>query len=148
MITTVSAPTRSTPLIPTALASAGLALALTAMGTAEPFRDSDVGPAWDEWFLYNAPVIVAATVLVFGVITRRALPGDVGRLARTALVLGILSVASLAVFWTGLPAVLAGATALCAVQARARGAGPAGPIAALGLSAFTVAVAVAGALLG
>jgi hypothetical protein len=141
MTSTAAAPVRSNPLVAVAAASAGLALAVTAIGIVEPLRDREVGPSWSEWILFDIPVIVTTTVLVFLLVVRRGLARGNPTLIRSALVLGVIAVLSLAVFWSGLPCVLAGGTGLCAVEARARGAGLAGTIAALGMAAFTVAIA-------
>ena len=46
MITTSAGTARPIPTIPAAATSAGLAAVLTAIGTSEPFRDSDVAPDW------------------------------------------------------------------------------------------------------
>lgn len=145
MISTSVGTVRSISTIAAATASAGLAVALTAIGTAEPFRDSDVAPAWGAWAAFNLLTILASAVLVFGPVHRIIRRGG-PTAARTAVVLAVLSVLSLGVYWSGLPCVLAGGAILAAHEARKHGTSRAA--AALVLAAAAIAGAIAVALFG
>jgi hypothetical protein len=100
---------------PIALAAAALAAALAAWGT---FGDDEHG--WGEYVLVLGIIAVAA-LAVFG----WAVPRWAGSPAagRTALVLSILGVLSIAAFWSGLPPVLAAGGAVLGWAARERAAG-------------------------
>jgi hypothetical protein len=101
--------------VPIALAAAALAAALAAWGT---FGDEDHG--WGEYVVVLAIIAVAA-LAVFG----WAVPRWAGSPAagRTALVLSVLGVLSIAAFWSGLPPVLAAGGAVLGWAARDRTAG-------------------------
>ena len=87
-------------------------------------------------------IVAVGTVLV-GLATGRARALDSGRTARRALVLAVLGVVSIAVFWTGLPSVLAGGAAGLVLDSRRRlGRLPVAGAVALGLAVLTVAGAV------
>jgi len=146
MITTSAGTVRPIP-IPAATASAGLSAVLTAIGASEPFRDSDVTPDWGAWAASNLPIILGSTVLVFGFVHRIVERGGPA-LARSAVVLAVLSVLSLTVFWSGLPCVLAGGAILAAHEARSQRTSRTATTAALGLAVAAVAGAVAAALFG
>ena len=84
-------------------------------------------------------------VYVIELAKRLAARGAEGKAAGTrALVLAVLSLLSLAVFWTGLPAVLAAGAVACATAARTSTAAKV----AFGLSALTIIGAVALAIVG
>lgn len=88
-------------------------------------------------------VFVAVGALLVGLATFRARALEPGRTARRALVLGVLSVVTIVVFWTGLPPVLAGGAAGLAMDSRRRlGRLPATGAVALGLAVLVVAGAV------
>jgi hypothetical protein len=82
-----------------AAAAAALAAGLAAWGT---FGDDGHGVGE---YLIVLGIIAVATAVVFGWIVPRALRRE--EAGTTALVLSILGVATIAVFWTGLPPVLA-----------------------------------------
>jgi len=147
MITTSAGTARPIPTIPAAATSAGLAAVLTAIGTSEPFRDSDVAPDWGAWAALNLPIILGSTVLVFGFVHRMLQRGGPA-LARSAVVLAGLSVLSLTLFWSGLPCVLAGGAILAAREAIRHRTSRAATTAALGLAVAVIAGAVAVALFG
>jgi hypothetical protein len=147
MITTSVGTVRPIRTIAAATASVGLAVVLTAVGTSEPFRDSDVAPDWSEWAAFNLPIILGSAVLVFGFVHRVVQRGRPS-VARSAVVLAVLSVLSLGVPWTGLPCVLAGGAILAAHEATSHGTSRAAATAAVGLAVATVAGAVAAALFG
>ena len=87
-------------------------------------------------------IVAVGTVLV-GLATGRARALDSGRTARRALVLAVLGVVSIAVFWTGLPPVLAGGAAGLALDSRRRlGRLPVTGAVALGLAVLIAAGAV------
>jgi hypothetical protein len=147
MISTSVGTVRPISTIAAATASTGLAAVLTAIGTAEPFRDSDVAPAWGAWAAFNLLTILASAVLVFGLVHRIVRRGG-PTVARTAVVLAVLSVLSLGVYWSGLPCVLAGGAILAAYEAGKHGTSRAAATAALGLAAAAIAGAIAAALFG
>lgn len=63
---------------------------------------------------------VAVAALVVGLATDRARAVPPERTARSALILAILAAVTIAVFWTGVPAVLAGGAAGLALGSRRR----------------------------
>ena len=115
-MTTTSVDTTPATRTPSALRPAGLAVLLSAILTAILIaRDTNDGPAW-RVALVLAAVVLAFTALVFGLVVRRALRRESARAcAWTALVLGLLAVASLVVFWLALPPVF-GVAALTLVR--------------------------------
>lgn len=130
---------------------AALALALSAVLTA-------VGTFWDltgneetkntEVGAYLAVLGVAAVgcALVFGLVVRGA---DRGQPGRRSAILGVVGVVTLAVFWTGLPAILAfGAIATALTERDVVGRFGRGAKIGLGLALVTLAGAVAAAIAG
>ena len=86
---------------------------------------------------------VAVALILVGLATGRARRQEPEGTARRALVLAVLGVVTIAVFWTGLPPVLAGGAAGLAVDSRRRlGRLPATGAVALGLAVLIVAAAV------
>jgi hypothetical protein len=139
-----TAPSR-TPL----LAALGIAASavLTAVGT---FWDitgnepSDNHSASDYWPVLAIIAVTAA--IVFGLVVRGAERGNPGR--RSA-VLGVVGVLSVAVFWAGLPMVLAAGSFACALADKdRRGSFGGGSKAGLALSALVTAGAVSAAIAG
>ncbi|RHW26137.1 hypothetical protein D0Z08_15970 [Nocardioides immobilis] len=124
--------------------STGAAAVLTAVGTFwSPLADYESTLTMDEfisWLVVVAITIVGAAI-VFGLVVRTT-PSDGGRV-RTP-VLAVLAVLSLAVFWSGLPMVLAGG-AVCTALVNPRALGSR---VALVLAALVTIVAVWGALAG
>ena len=106
---------------PSVLRSAGLAVLLSAILTAVLIaRDTNNGPAWRVGLILAA-IVVALTVLIFGLVVRRALRRESARAsAWTALVLGVGAVASLVVFWLAVPPVFGVAALMLARDARDR----------------------------
>ena len=106
---------------PSALRPAGLAVLLSAILTAVLIaRDTNNGPAWRVGLILAA-IVVALTVLIFGLVVRRALRRESARAsAWTALVLGVGAVASLVVFWLAVPPVFGVAALMLARDARDR----------------------------
>ena len=100
--------------------------------------DTSGGGGWSGLALLVAIVAVAAVLV--GLATSRARGVAPERAARRALVLGVLAVVTIAVFWTGLPPVLAGGAAGVAVDSRRRlGRLPAAAAVALVLAVLVVA---------
>jgi len=92
---------------PVAVVAIGLAVVLAAVGTWADDGGQDQGT---QEFLIVCAVIALAGAAVFGWLVPRAL--DRGRLGATALTLSVLGLLSIAVFWSGLPPILAGGGAL------------------------------------
>lgn len=108
--------TSSRPVI-FAVAGAAAAIALTGYGT---FKGGDHSDDWWEWLL-GIVILIATTVLVFGVFVRRALARDGAQsAARTARVLAVLAVATTVVYYLGFDAVLASGAICTALEARSR----------------------------
>jgi hypothetical protein len=130
-----------------AVAGAGLSVALTAYGT---FKEDNLPGDLPVWLFGNLSIIAVATVLVFGVFVRRALrQQDPAPIARTSLVLGLLAVATIVVFFSGLPSVLAAAAVCTALAARERaGRWTTAPRVAVALSAVAVGFAIVLAIIG
>ena len=130
-----------------AVAGAALSVALTGYGT---FKEDNLSGDLPVWLFGNLPIIAAATVLVFAVFVRRALRHrDPAPVARTSLVLAMLAVATIVVFFSGLPCVFAAGALCTALAARERaGAWTAVPGVAVALSAVAVALAVVLAIIG
>ena len=107
--------------VPGVLRPAGLAVLLSAILSAILIaRNTNDGPAWRVG-LVLAAFILAFTGVVFGLVVRRVLrKGSARASAWTALVLGILTVVSLAVFWLALPPVFGVAALALARDARDR----------------------------
>ena len=103
--------------------------------------DFSGGGGWGSLAALVAFVAVGAVLV--GLATARGRAVAPGRAARRALVLAVLGVAAVLVFWTGLPAVLAGGAAGLAVDARRRsGRLPAPAAVALVLGVLVVVSAV------
>lgn len=117
MATTTS--TSTEPPVPVApLMASGVALSAvyTAIGT---FRGSDNDKDWPEYAFVLGTTLVTA-VLALLLLRWVLRPGEAGRPGRAALGFALVSVASIAVFWAGVPSVLAASAAVCALEARAR----------------------------
>jgi hypothetical protein len=93
---------------PAVLRPAGVAVLLSALLTVMLIvRNTNDGPAWRVGLVLGT-VVVVFIALVFGLVVRRVLrKGSARATAWTALVLGVLAVASLAAFWLALPPVFA-----------------------------------------
>jgi hypothetical protein len=160
MTTHTSAPTRSRPGLrpdPTTLAGAVLALACTVVGqyVETPWKSDSDG--WGVDFagaggfgalaLLVGLVVIAAAVVSAVVGPARA--AEATTAARRAAWLAVVGVLSLAVFWSGLPPVLAAGAAGLAVHSR-RGLDrtPVAAAVALVLAVLTIAAAVFLALAG
>ena len=87
-------------------------------------------------YLVVVAIILVAAVIVFGIVIPRW-PG-----ATTALVLGGLSILSIAVFWTGLPPVLAAGAIALGLGLRERGDGKGTIAIALGALAVVLDLVV------
>lgn len=125
---------------------AGISLVLTAVGTFWDVSGNDTA-AHDGLsdYLPVVGVVAVATVLVFGLVVRTATPASAGT---RSLVLGVLSVLTLIVFWSGLPAVLALGAIGCAAVARVSGRVPVTAKAGAGLGMVALGLAVVAALFG
>jgi len=118
---------------------------LTALGTFWDLtgNEPDSAQGWEE-FLPVIGVILVAAAIVFGLAVR---PGP--QAGTRAIVLAVLSVLSLVVFWSGLPAVLAAGSVANAVAARGSDGALTGLAkASIGISAVALALAVAAAIAG
>jgi hypothetical protein len=120
-MTTTSADASPASRVPSMLRPAGIAVLLSAILTAILVaRNTNDGPAWRVSLVLGA-VVLAFTALLFGLVVRRVLPkGSAHASAWTALVLGVLTVASLTVFWLALSPVFAVAALTLARDARDR----------------------------
>jgi hypothetical protein len=120
-----------------------------------PFKNYGSGE-WgfgDEHDLIELPLLVAFAVagsaVVFGVVVLRGMRATPDRAARRALAVAVAGVASIVVFWTGLPVVLAAGAATLAFDARERlGRFPRTALAAVTLSALIALAAVWAAFAG
>jgi hypothetical protein len=132
----------------TAGAVVGLGCTLVGQYVQTPWRndsgwgvDFADGGGWTTFLVLVAFVVVALLVVGFATDRARAVPPE--RTARRALVLAVLGAVTIAVFWTGVPSVLAGGAAGLAVDARRRlGRFPTPAVVAVVLTALTVASAV------
>lgn len=85
-------------------------------------------------------------MIAFGLVVRTAPRGNA---ARRSLITAIVAVLSLAVFWAGIPAVLAAAALACAlVDKDRRGSFSGMSVAALVLSALVIVTATVAAIFG
>lgn len=92
---------------------------------------------------------LAGALVVFGVVVTRGLRRDAARTARWSLAAAVAGFLSLAVFWAGLPVILAAGSAVLGLSTRERtGRLPLPAAAALALSALTAVSAVWLALAG
>ncbi|WP_369252209.1 hypothetical protein [Geodermatophilus amargosae] len=158
-MTTTSTTTTRPPVAPDAatVTGAGLGLACSLVGQyVETPRESGPGEwgvdfggngGWGALALLVA--FIAVGVVGVGLVAGRARAAAPGRTAVRALLLAVLGAVTVLVFWTGLPAVLAGGAAGLAVDTRRRlGRFPAAAAAALAVAVLTVAAAVWLALAG
>ena len=145
--------TRATAVAPDGWTAAGalVALGCTLVGqfVDTPWRsgpgewgaDFSGGGGWAGLATVVAFVVVATVLVGLATARGRAVPPD--RTARRALVLAVLGAVAVLVFWTGLPAVLAGGATGLALDARRRlGRLPAPGAVALALAVLAVASAV------
>lgn len=98
-----------------AAASIGVAVVLTAIGTFwSPLASYEASRDREEFLTYLVVVatILIGAALVFGLVVRTATPASA---ERRGLILALVSVPSIVVFWTGLPTILAGGAACCAL---------------------------------
>jgi hypothetical protein len=151
--TTPSAPARRALPAPDSWTAAGAAVALgcTVVGSyvETPWKASSPGGwgvdfggngGWAALAVLVALVAVALVLVALATARARAVPAE--RTARRALLLAGLGALTIAVFWTGAPAVLAGGAAGTALDARRRlGRLPATAAVALGVAVLTVATA-------
>jgi hypothetical protein len=131
-------------LLPSAVAAALTALALMLIGTYVHTPYKAKGPG--EWGLSTqdlnqVPLLIGFAVIgaavVFGVVVARGLRTAPQRTARRSLIVAGVGVVSIAVFWTGLPVILAAGAATLAQDAHHRlGRLPGTAIAALVLAAL------------
>lgn len=122
------------------------AAVLTAVGTFTDITGNEPGADHQasDWFVCLG-IIAVATAVVFGLVVRTAAAGNPGR---RGVILGVLSVLTVAVAWSGLPMVLAAGALACAFLRKDRNGafGPAGiailvdvALATVGAIAFAVA---------
>jgi hypothetical protein len=129
-----------------AVVGAGLAAVLTAAGTFVDLTDNEDGGGSIGEYLVVIGIIAVATAAVFGLVVRTTSPD---RAATRALVLAVVGLLSAAVFWTGLPAVLAAGSLACATTSRDdTGRMPRMTIAAVAISLLTIGLAVLAAIAG
>lgn len=110
----------------TAVAVAAVALGVMLVGTY--VRTPLKGDTWDvsasQHGLGVLPLLVAFAVLgsavVFGVVVRRATARPAERTGLRALLLAVLGAATIVVFWTGLPVILAAGAAVLARSSHTR----------------------------
>lgn len=103
-----STATSWTPLL--AAISIGTSAVLTAIGSFRGDTDHTVG----EW-AFTVGLAVVAAAIVFGLVVRTAPKGNAGR---RALILGVVSLLSVAVFWAGITTVIGAAALACALIER------------------------------
>jgi len=138
-----TAPSR-TPL----LAAIGIAAAavLTAVGTFWDVNNNDESPGQASDWLICLGIIALAAAVVYGLVVRTAESGNPGR---RAVVLSVVGFLSNAVFWAGLPMVLASAAAACAfIDKDKRGSFSTPAKVALAVAALTAVPAIQLALYG
>jgi hypothetical protein len=134
--------------VTTAGAAVGLGCTLVGQYVQTPWKSDSAwgvdfagGGGWTTLLVLVAFVVVALLLVGFATDRARAVPPE--RTARRALILAVLGALTIAVFWTGVPSVLAGGAAGLALDARRRHDRFPGPAAvALVLAALTVASAV------
>jgi hypothetical protein len=151
-MTTVEAHSARTgrSLLPSAVAAALAALALMLIGTYLHTPYKAKGPG--EWGLSTqdlnqVPLLlgfaIVGAAVVFGVVVARGLRTAPQRTARRSLIVAGVGILSIAVFWTGLPVILAAGAATLALDARHRlGRLPGTAIAALALATLITVSAV------
>lgn len=99
-----------------AAATAGISAVLTAIGTFwSPLANYEATQTKDDFYswLIVVGVIGVGLAIAFGVVVRTASPQ---RADRRGLVLALVSLPLVAVFWTGLPVIFAGAGACLALS--------------------------------
>lgn len=143
--TTVSSAPSRTPVV----AALGIVASLiaTAVGTFWDLSDNEKSNhhSFGE-YLFTAGVIAIAAAIVFGLVVRNAGEGNPGR---RALILGVVGALSIAVFWAGLPLVLAAGSVACALVERDKlGSLGVGSKVGLALSALTAVFAGVLAVIG
>jgi hypothetical protein len=138
-----TAPSRTPLMAALGIAASG---ALTAVGTFWDLNNPDSGPTHVSDWLITLGIIAVAAAVVYGLVVRTAAAGNPGR---RAAVLGVIAFLSLAVFWAGLPVVIASGAAACAfVEQDRKGSLGTGSKVALALAAITTAGAVTLAVFG
>jgi hypothetical protein len=139
-----TAPSR-TPL----LAALGYATSavFTAMGTFWDLTNNEASNEHDAGeYLIVLGIAAVALALVFGTVVRTAGSGNPGR---RAVILGVVGFLSNAVFWAGLPAVIAAGAIACAMAQKDKDHSfSIASKAALALSTLTVAAALSLAIVG
>ncbi|MGY1734793.1 hypothetical protein [Geodermatophilus sp. SYSU D00684] len=149
--TPTTAPRPAVALDAPTLAGAGTSLACTLVGQYVETPWKSGSGEWGVAFAGNGGwgslallvALVAGTAVLAGVVAARARAAAPRRTAVRALVLAGLGAVSLLVFWTGVPAVLAGAATGLALDARRRlGRVPAPAAVALTLAVLTLACAL------
>jgi hypothetical protein len=120
--------------------SVAMAVVLTAIPAF--VRNSDQKAKDSYWILVI--VIVVEAAIVYWIASRLLRSSGGEHLGRGALILSIVAFLSLAVFWLGLPSILAGAAALVGLEARRRVSDEPKTLAqvALVIAATTVTIAV------
>jgi len=125
-MTTVHAPSKTVTVLPIAVGAACAGLALTLVGTyvSTPWRSPgpgtwglDTGDRSVGELLLLIGFAAIGAIVVFGVVAR-ALRRDAGAVAKYSLGLAVCAVLSIAVFWTGLPVILAAGAAVLALETR------------------------------
>ena len=123
------------------------AIVLTAIGT---FVAPDSGNSDSNWMY--VPFVVVLAAVTFAIYRYGVRPAesreDIRARTKAAVIFGGCAVVSVAVFWTGLPTVLAAAAILLAYDARRAGASDAATYAAFGLGALSIVGAVVLAFTG
>ena len=125
-----------------------LAMALVVYGT---YGDSKASDSQKSGMPFVLVMVAVAAVIVFGLLAPRALRAvEDGRATGTrwALGLGIASVVSLVVFWSGLPLLLGSAGALVAKAGREHTGGSRAFSWTWGLGLFATAAAIVVTVLG
>ena len=101
-------PSRTPLLAALGIAAAGV---LTAVGTFWDVNNNDSGNSDASGWFISLGIIAVAAAIVYGLVVRTAESGNPGR---RSVILGVVALLSNAVFWAGLPMVLASAAAACA----------------------------------
>jgi len=127
---------------------AGTAAVLTAVGIWDLTGNESGNATKDDfytWLTFNLGVIVVGSALVFGLVVRPATPANAGRRGLILAVVGLLSVA---VFWTGLPAILATGAIACSLVDKRGGRLSRMSQSALAISVVTLGLAIWMAIAG
>jgi hypothetical protein len=97
-----------------AVGSSGLAVVLTALAFyVDVFGPAETGPDDPIWaWLSTVGIAIAIGGAVFAGAVRTAKPSNT---VRRGLIIGVLSIPTIVVFWSGLPVILASAAACCAL---------------------------------